>query len=76
MHQVRLEAMRHLLHFPPGDLVSCENWATLQEAVGNALMEDNAELAVSINSVQAISTVEPPIEDTLKEDKPLNKRTI
>ena len=45
--QVRVEAMRHLLQFPPGDLVSCENWSNLKDVVGNALMDDHAEIAVS-----------------------------
>lgn len=40
--------MRHLLQFPPGDLVSCENWSSLKDAVSTALMDHNTELAVSI----------------------------
>ena len=39
--------MRQLLHFPPGDLVSCENWSSLKDAVSTALMDRNNELAVS-----------------------------
>ena len=45
--QVRLEAMHHLLQFPPGDLVNCDNWTNLKDAVGSALMEEDTQLAVS-----------------------------
>ena len=45
--QVRLHTMHYLLQFSPGDLINCENWSTLKEAVNIALMDHNAELAVS-----------------------------
>ena len=44
---MRTEAMKHLLQFPSGDLVSCDNWASLKEAVGNALMDTDTHIAVS-----------------------------
>lgn len=39
--------MKHLLQFPPGDLVSCDNWSSLKEAVSDALMDEDAQIAVS-----------------------------
>ena len=45
--QVRLEGMRHLLQFPSGDLISCDNWDTLLLAVRHALMDPDTYLSVS-----------------------------
>ena len=45
--QVRLDGMRHLLQFPSGDLISCDNWDTLLQAVRHALMDSDTELSVS-----------------------------
>lgn len=57
--QVRLAAMRHLLKFPPGDLVSCENWSSLKVAVSIALMDHNTELAVSALCVKLVGASYP-----------------
>ena len=53
--QIRVEAMRHLLQFPPGDLVSCENWTSLKEMIGRALMDDDLEIAVSVRCDSLVS---------------------
>lgn len=45
--QARLEAMQCLLQFPSGDLVTSESWTPLRVAISNALMDDDATIAVS-----------------------------
>ena len=45
--QTRLEAMQCLLQFPSGDLVTSESWTPLRVAISNALMDDDAAIAVS-----------------------------
>ena len=40
--------MRHLLQFPSGDLITCENWETLHQAVRHALMDPDTELSVRL----------------------------
>ncbi len=49
--------MRQLLQFPPGDLVSCENWSSLKDAVSTALMDRNTELAVSGRDIHSVLCV-------------------
>lgn len=46
--QVRLEGMRHLLQFPSGDLITCDNWETLHGAVRQAIIDPDTELSVSV----------------------------
>ena len=48
--QVRLDAMRHLLQFPAGDLVTCDNWPSLRTAIGDTLMDSDDTLAVRLTS--------------------------
>ncbi|XP_064387617.1 protein broad-minded-like isoform X2 [Halichondria panicea] len=43
--QVRIDGMRHLLQFPSGDLVGCDNWTPLNTAVRKCLMDDSKQLS-------------------------------
>ena len=49
MHiQIRLDGMRHLLQFPSGDLITCENWGVLHQAIQHALMDSDTQLSVRL----------------------------
>ena len=52
LSQVRLEGMRHLLQFPSGDLITCENWETLHQAVRHAFVDSDTQLSVSSSYYQ------------------------
>ena len=45
--KVRWQSMQHLSHFPPGDLVTCENWLPLRAALKDALGDADRRIAVS-----------------------------
>lgn len=53
--QVRLRAMRSLHQFPPGDLLSNENWPELKQSLQKTLKDPNASLSVCFSCI--ITTV-------------------